>query len=203
MTSGYSDQLLRATEIHDKFVDESTAFDKETKHYFKILSKSIRDFLTTNPKANTYHLRTMTNELVRYWKGSINSDTERFWAEIYNNHIDIDRKDPLVFALKKKRFRIVEHGIDARNNWAGLKHMKSVTDRFSKADIKQIEKIIADDEQKRLDVLTKCLRKKAVPPTMRLKFGDCIAYFANCKLFDKYFTTEQMVELDNIWRNLK
>lgn len=198
-----TDQLLRTTEIHDKFVDASTAFDDKTKQAIKHMSKYIRDFLTANPKANAYQLRTLTNELLTYWNESINSDTEKFWTELQTNDIDIERKEPLKFALTKKRFRTVEQGIDARNNWADLKKLNSITDKFSKTDIEQIDSIIADDEQNRLDILKKCLRKKAIPPTQYLKFGECMAYFANCRLFDKYFTTGQVEELYDIWKNFK
>lgn len=202
-TLGHTDQLLRITEIHDKFVDASTAFDDKTKQGFKHLSKYIRDFLTSNPKANSYQLRTLANELLTYWNESINNDTEKFWTELRTNDIDIERKEPLKFALTKKRFRTVEQGIDARNNWADLKKLNSIADKFSKTDIEQIDSIIACDEQNRLDILRKCLRKKAIAPTQYLKFGECMAYFANCRLFDKYFTTGQVEELYDIWKNFK
>jgi len=202
-TLGHTDQLLRTTEIHDKFVNASTEFDDNTKQGFKYFSKYIRDFLTANPKANAYQLRILTNELLTYWNESINRDTEYFWAELQANNIDIERKEPLKFALAKKRFRTVEQGIDARNNWTDLKGLKSITDKFSKTDIQQIDSIIADDEQNRLDILKKCLRKKTIPPTQYLKFGECMAYFANCRLFDKYFTKEQVEELYGIWKNFK
>jgi hypothetical protein len=202
-TLGHTDQLLRTTEIHDKLVDSSTAFDDKTKQAFKKLSKYIRDFLTSNPKANAYQLRTLTNELLTYWNESINSDTEKFWADLQTNNIDIERKEPLRFALTKKCFRTVEQGVDARNNWAELRKLKSITDNFSNTDIEQIDSIIAEDERNRLDILKKCLRKKAIPPTQYLKFGECMAYFANCRLFDKHFTTDQVEELYDIWKNFK
>lgn len=203
MTTLEHTQLLRTTEIHDKLVNASTTFDDETKQAFKYVSKYIRDFLTANPKTNAYQLRTLTNELLTYWNESINRDTEKFWTELQTNNIDIERKEPLKFALTKNRFRNVEQGIDARNNWPDLKKLKSITDRFSNTEIQQIDRIIADDEQTRLDVLKKCLRKKAIPPTQYLKFGECMAYLANCRLFDKYFSTEQVEELYDIWRNFK
>jgi hypothetical protein len=202
-TLGHTDQLLRTTEIHDKFVDASTAFDNKTKQGFKYISKYIRDFLTNHPKVNAYQLRTLTNALLTYWNESINRDTENFWTELQANNIAIQRKNPLKFALTKKRFRNVEQGIDARNNWPDLKKLKSITDKFSKTDIEQIDAIIADDEQTRLGILKKCLRKKAIPPTQYLKVGECMAYFANCRLFDKYFTREQVEELYDIWKNFK
>ena len=202
-TLGHIDQLLRTTEIHDKFIDASPTFDEKKKQNFKILSKYTRDFLTANPKANTYQLRTLANELLTYWNESISCETEFFWEELHANYIDIERKEPLRFALAKKRFRTVEQAIDARNNWTDLKPLNLIIDKFSKTEIEQIDSIIADDEQNRLDILKKCLGKKIIPPTKYLKFGECMAYFANCRLFDKYFSTEEVEELYNVWRKYK
>lgn len=192
---GHREKLFRTTEIHDNLVDFLSTFDDLTKQAFKTQSKFIRDFLTSNPKANSYQLRTLTNELLRYWNGSINPITEIFWIELRKNNIDFERKEPLRFALIKKRFRNVEQGIDAKNNWVNLKSVKSITDNFSKLEIIEIERIISADEKNRLGILKKVLIKKVIPPTQYLKFGECMAYFANCRLFDKEFTNGEIEEL--------
>jgi hypothetical protein len=202
-TLGYREKLIQATQIHDNLVDISNVFDEQTKQVFKTLSKYIRDFLNNNPKANSYQLRTLTNELLIYWNESIKPDTEVFWTELRRNKIDFERKEPLRFALTKNRFRTVELGMDARNYWIYLKTQATITDNFTKTEIEKIDNIIIDDEKKRFDVLKKCLNKKAIPQTQYLKFGECMAYFANCRLFDKYFTTGQVEELYNIWTNFK
>ncbi len=202
-TLEHREKLWRTTEIHDNLIDVSIIFDDHTKQAFKTQSKFIRDFLTNNPKANSYQLRTLTSELLTYWNESIKPDTEAFWTELRKNDIDFERKEPLKFALTKGRFRNVEQGMDARNYWTKLKGEKSIIDNFTQAQIQVIDKIISDDEQRRLDILKKCLIKKAIPQTQYLKFGECMAYFANCRLFDKYFTTGQVEELYDIWKNFK
>ncbi len=198
---GHREKLWRTTEIQDNLVDMSTVFDNQTKQYFKTQSKFIRDLLTNNPKANSYQLRTLTSELLIYWNESIKPDTEIFWTELRKNNIDFERKEPLKFVIAKKRFRNVEQGIDARNHWKYLKSQKSITDNFTKSEIIEIDSIIANDEKRRLDILEKCLLKRTIPQSQYLKFGECMAYFANCRLFDQYFTAERVEELYNIWRN--
>jgi phage terminase large subunit GpA-like protein len=202
-TLGHKEKLWRTTEIHDKLIDVSTIFDDQTKQAFKTQSKFIRDILTNNPKANSYQLRTLTSELLTYWNESIKPETEAFWTELRKNDIDFERKEPLKFALTKGRFRNVEQGMDARNYWTKLKMEKSIIDNYTQAQIQIIDKIILDDEQRRHDILKKCLIKKAIPQTQYLKFGECMAYFANCQLFDKYFSTGQIEELYQIWKNFK
>jgi len=114
-TLEHKEKLWRTTEIHDNLIDVSILFDDHAKQAFKTQSKFIRDFLTNNPKANSYQLRILTIELLTYWNESIKPDTEAFWAELQKNNIDFERKEPLKFALAKGRFRNVEQGMDARN----------------------------------------------------------------------------------------
>ena len=169
-TFGHKEKLWHTTKIQDNLVDDSIVFDNKTKQAFKTQSKFIRDFLTNNPKANSYQLKSLTNELLTYWNESINPDTEIFWTELKDNGIDFERKEPLRFALTKKRFRNVEQGIDARKHWTELKNRKEITDKYSQAEIEKIETIIADDENRRLEILKKCLRKNEIPQTQYLKF---------------------------------
>lgn len=202
-TFGHKEKLWHATEIQDNLVDGSIVFDNQTKQAFKTQSKFIRDFLTNNPKANSYQLKSLTNELLTYWNESINPDTEIFWTELKDNGIDFERKEPLRFALTKKRFRNVEQGIDARKHWTELKNRKEITDKYSQAEIEKIETIIADDENRRFEILKKCLRKNEIPQTQYLKFGECMAYMNNCGLWEKYFNKEEVQQLYNIWTNFK
>src|SRR5205085_8788908 len=127
-----------------------------------------------------YQLRMLTNELLSYWNESINADTEKFWAELHANDIDFERKEPLRYAMTKKRFRNVEQSIDARINWVNLKEQHSISDKYSKSEIEQIDNIIADDEKNRHEVLKRSLQKGKIPQTQYLKFGECIAFFSRC-----------------------
>lgn len=202
-TLGHREKLWLTTEIHDNFVDLSTVLNEQTKQAFKTQSKFIRDFLTNNPKINSYQLRTLASELLTYWNESIKPDTEAFWTELRKNDIDFERKEPLKYALTKGRFKNVEQGMDANIYWIKLKNEKSIIDKFTQIEIKEIDNIIAVDEKRRYDILKKCLSKNAIPQTQYLKFGECVAYFANCHLFEKYFTTEQVEALYEIWENFK
>ena len=93
--------------------------------------------------------------------------------------------------------------MDARNYWTKLKSQNSITESFTKTEIQEIDDIVAEDEKRRLEILKKCLNKKTIPQSQYLKFGECMAYFANCRLFDKYFTSGQVEELYDIWKNFK
>ena len=201
MILSHREKLFKTTLIHDNLVDISNVFDEQTKRFFKSQSSLIRNFLNENPKANSYHLQTLTNGLLKYWNESIKPETEFFWTELKLNNIDFERKEPLRFALNKNRFSVVEQGIDARNYWGILKTNKSITDNFSKFEINKIDNIITEDEKRRFDILKKCLTKKAIPQTLYLKFGECMAYFNNCQLFEKHFTVDDVKELYTIWKN--
>lgn len=197
------DKLILITRINDKVVDRSTIMDKKTKEAFKNLSKKIRDLIEKEPKMNSYGLNSLKSVLLTYWNESINPDTESFWTELKDNGIDYERKEPLKFALAKKQFRRVDQGIDARKHWSELKKRKEITNKYSRTEIEEIEAIIAADENRRLEILKKCLRKNEIPQTQYLKFGECMAYLNNCGLWDKYFIKEEVQQLYDIWTNFK
>lgn len=197
------EKLILTTKINDKVVDNSTIMDEKTKEAFKSLSKYTRDLLETETKMNSYELNSLKGRLLTYWNESINPDTEIFWKELKTNGIDYERKEPLRFALEKKRFRQVEQGIDARNHWTELKKLKEIQQRFIKTEIEEIDDIILKDEKQRIEVLKKCLRKKEIPQTQYLKFGECMAYANNCRLWNNYFSQTEVDELYDIWKNFE
>ncbi|REG88215.1 hypothetical protein [Winogradskyella sediminis] len=200
------EKILKTVEIHERIVRKSTEIDNETKPYFLELSKFTKDCLSDESKIgklNSYQIKSLEKELLIYWNETISLETEKFWTEILNEKLNIKRKEPLKFALDKNRFRNVEQGIEARKYWNELKKIKSINDKFSKTEIEKIEKIIAEDENKRIGILKKCLAKKVIPKSHYLKFGECMAYFTNCRLFNKYMTEKEVDELHEIWRNFK
>ena len=200
---GHIDKLLKTTEIQDNVVSASALLDHQTKQAYRQQSAFIRDFLAKNPNANSYQLKSLTSEILTYWNESINPDTETFWAELRQSNIDFERKEPLRFALEKGRFRNVEQGIDAKNHWSSMKQLYAITNNYTQAEIEQLDRIIEEDENKRHKVLKKCLAKRSIPQTQYLKFGECMAYFGRCNLFDAYFSKEQVDELYAIWKNFK
>lgn len=197
------DKLILTTKINDKVVDGSTIMDEKTKEAFKDLSKYTRDLLEKEPKMNSYGLNSLKSGLLTYWNESINPDTESFWTELKINGIYYERKEPLKFALEKNQFRRVDQGMDARKHWTELKNRKEITDKYSQTEIEKIETIIAEDENRRLEILKKCLRKNEIPQTQYLKFGECMAYMNNCGLWDTYFKNEEVQQLYDIWTNFK
>ena len=202
-TLGNTEKLILVTKINDKVVECSTNMDEKTKESFRNLSKFTRDILEKEPKMNSYGLNSLKSGLLTYWNESINPDTESFWTELKINRIDYERKEPLKFVLEKNQFRRVEQGMDARMHWGELKKRKEITDKYSKAEIEKIEIIIAEDENRRLEILKKCLRKNGIPQSQYLKFGECMAYMNKCELWDKYFNKDEVQQLYNIWTNFK
>lgn len=197
-------KLTLTIEINDKIVDSSLIMDSKMKDAFKDLSKHIKELLLTNEsKISSYGLNSFKNDLLIYWNESVNLDTERFWAELKRNGVDYERKEPLKFALEKKRFRRVDQGMDARKHWDELKKLQEVQQRFTKTEIEELGAIISKDEKQRIEILKKCLRKKEIPQTQYLKFGECMAYVKKCGLWDKYFEQSEVDDLYEIWRNFK
>ena len=200
------EQILRTVEIHEKIVNESTEMENDTKSHFLNLSEFTKNCLNDKSKTekfNSYQINSLKNELLIYWNETISVETEKFWTEVKNEKLNLERKEPLKFALSKNRFRNVEQGIGARKYWNSLKSLKSIKKEYLDLEIKKIDEIIVEDENKRIGILKKCLAKKNIPKSQYLKFGECMAYFANCGLFEKYLTEKEVTELYTIWKNFK
>lgn len=198
----YKEKLIRAIEIQDKISADSDNFDTNAKKSFLNYSKICIDQLNDSQESfNLTQLRAMTREILIYWNKSIGIDTEKFWIELRNENIDFPRRDELKFAIDKGRFRRVDQGMGAKKYWKTIKEMPTVKERFSSNEINLIDSIIDKDEKTRLEILRKCIKKKAIPQTQYLKFGECMAYFGDCGLFDKYFEKKEVDELYDIWKN--
>ncbi|CAA9201072.1 hypothetical protein FLA105534_03395 [Flavobacterium bizetiae] len=212
LRTDYIEKLLKTIEIQRMILNNSRFFDKKLKEKSSnfILDGS-RDFSLENiilemlAKENLTltQLKSTCKMLLTFWNEGIGVDVELFWIELKKHNIDFERNDELKFALNKNRFRRVDQGFGARRDWNLMKDMQSLKDRFSVSEIEQIGKIIEADENKRVEILKKCLLKKQIPKSQYLKFGECWAYLSYCNLFEKYFDQEQKDELSDIHRNFK
>jgi hypothetical protein len=196
----FKQKLLKTIEIQNRLVGNSNNLDNNSKEGFVNLGNYWIDRIGKESFTLTV-LKSIASDILTYWKESIGIDTELFWTELQNNNIDFERKDELNFAIEKGRFRRVEIGIGARNDWSVIKEFDSIQKRFSKENIEKVDLIIDQDEKNRLEILRKCLRKKEIPRTQYLKFGECWAYISNCRLWDKYFSKDEVEELLNIWKS--
>src|SRR5690554_1080593 len=196
--SEYRDQLLRTIQIQNDLLNDFDLFDPRTEE--AIINLGI--YWTERLKSEHFtltQLKSITNDILTMWKETIGIATEMFWSELKKNNIDFERKDELNFALQKGRFRRVDIGMGAKKDWNVIKDFDSIKNRFSKDEIEKITNIIDLDEKTRLEILKNCLKKKEIPQSQYLKFGECMAYMSNCGLWDKYFAKTEVTELYDIW----
>ena len=200
--SEYKEQLLRTIQIQNDLLNDFDLFDPKTKEAIINLGLYWTERLDSEHFTLT-QLKSITNDILTMWKETIGIATELFWTELKKNNIEFERKDELNFALQKGRFRRVDIGMGARKDWNVIKDFDSIKGRFSNDEIEKISKIIDLDEKTRLEILKKCLRKKEIPQTQYLKFGECMAYMSNCGLWDKYFAKTEVNELYDIWNKFE
>jgi hypothetical protein len=200
--SEYKDQLLRTIQIQNDLLNDFDLFDPKTKEAIINHGNYWTERLNTEYFTLT-QLKSITNDILTMWKESIGIATEMFWTELKKNNIDFERKDELNFALQKGRFRRVDIGMGAKKDWNVIKDFDSIKDRFTRDEIEKISNIIYLDEKTRLEILKKCLRKKEIPQTQYLKFGECMAYMSNCGLWDKHFAKTEVNELYDIWNKFE
>jgi hypothetical protein len=193
----YIEKLLNLIKIENRLVNDSKHFDDKHKEAIVYFENYYIEIINKEPITLT-QLKSITSNILTFWKESIGIDTELFWIELKKNNIDFERKVEINFALEKNRFRRVDVGIGARKYWTVIKDFDSIQKRFSKEEIEKISLIIENDEKTRLEILKKCLRKKEIPQTQRLKYGECWAYMSQCGLLKKYFSKEEIEELHNL-----
>lgn len=200
--SEYKNQLVRTIHIQNDLVNNGDLFDPKTKEALVNQGNYWSDRLS-NESFSLTQLKFVSSNILTLWKESVGIATEMFWVELKKNNIDFERKDELNFALQKGRFRRVDVGMAARKDWSVMKEFDAITNRFTKDEIEKISDIIESDEKTRLELLKRCLRKKEIPQTQYLKFGDSMAYMSHCGLLNKHFNEIEVDELYDIWNNFK
>ncbi len=198
--------FLEVIKIGSKIMAESEIVDKKTKEAFKTHDiwnvKTINESIT-NKDLSSAGLKSLTDAYFTFWNESAGLDIEQFWNYLENNSFNFDRKDPLKYALEKGKFRNVHQGMSVRKDWDRLKNSNLLKNRLSKENIRQLDKIVKQDEHKRLELLKKCLAKQNIPQTQYLRFGDSMGYFGYCGLFEKYFTQSEYKELHEVWEKFE
>ena len=193
------DHLLKSIDIQNRIIKDSHNFDDNTKTTFFNYSNQLKEVI--QGKLTQTQIKSISKEFLVFWNEGIGPEVEAFWAELKDIGLEFERRDELEFALKNKRFRRVDQGIAAKKHWNDLKSTPNIIERFSADEISVISEVVSKDEESRHAILKKCLEKNSIPKTQYLKFGECMAYFSNCGLFEKYFRDEEIKTLYSIWNN--
>jgi len=197
----YKEQVLTLIQVQDDVVKNSRSMDSATKEAFLNFTRISRQQL--DGELTLTQMKSLVNGVLTFWRESIGVEVEKFWTELKAQNIDFERRDELEFAISKGRFRRVDMGMAARKDWILMRDLASVKKRFSERELVIIDQVIKNDENERLEILRKCLKKNEIPQSKYLKFGECMAYFAHCALFDQYFSRGQIEQLNTIWQNFR
>ena len=197
----FNDNFRKILTINNEIINSSKLINEKTKEQFISFSKALENILNENPKLNSYQRKSLTSDFLIYWNETTSIDCEKFWNETEKNEIKLDRKEPLRFLLKNKRFQYVEQAIQIKKHWAELKELKSIQNRYNKNELIEIEDLSTKDEIKRKELLQKCLIKKQIPKIKYLYFGECMAYYAQTELLQTEFSLTEISTLHEIWKN--
>ena len=187
-------------------IRDRTNVDNQTKIAFEALnnySKKHIENAIKNQKLTAYEVKSLESEFFKYWNESINQEVELFWEEINKNKLPYQRKSPIRELLTKGRFRHVEQWIDLFNNLEELKKNKFLSKQFTKTEIEKFYELVNAEEEKRFKLVNKCYRKKKIPFSQYLKFGESMAFLERCDLTKKYFTEKERKEIYEIWKSTK
>jgi len=198
--------FYRIIAIGDEIIIDSENYHSQTIesmiNYSQYVISRINE-LSKNGKQNLTIINSFKRNYLIFWNESVSIEAEMFWLKLKNEKIEVERREPFKYALLKNRFQNVHQGMEANKNWNKIKEFGYINTRFSKNEIIKLQEIIEKDEKERLDFLKKCYERKKIPNRKYLRFGDSVAYFDKCNLFEKYFKSEEVVELMKIWQDFK
>ena len=201
IVENFHDIFNKILVINNDIIETSKVIDENSKKAFEYFSIETKKILDENPKLNSYQRKSLTNEFLIYWNETISIDCEKFWNRIQQNGIELERKDPLQFLLKNKRFKLVEQAIQFKKYWQELSDFESIKKRFTKNELEEIESLSKQDEIKRKILLHNCLKKNQIPKSKYLYFGECMAYYTQTELFNTEFSENETEKLYEIWKN--
>ncbi len=190
--------LLKAIEISADILNKSVSLDNQTKTAFQSQNSYSKNYIHSgfkNDELSSYAVKTLEHEFFKYWNETVNQDIENFWEEINKNGLPYQRKSPITELLAKKRFRQVEQWIDLFNNLEKLKQTGILNKQFTTKEIKELYNLAEAEENKRLELVSKCLKKKKISLPQYQKFVESMAFLERCNLTLKYFSEQEREEL--------
>jgi hypothetical protein len=200
------DLFFKIIAVGNKIINDSENLHPKIKeamsNYSKDIVERIND-INRNGKQNLTVINSFKNDYLIFWNESVSIETEIFWQKLEEEKVEVERKEPLKYALIKNRFQNVHQGMAARKNWNKIIEFGYINKRFTEEEIIKLKQIIDKDEKDRFELLKKCYETKKIPNTKYLRFGDSVAYFNNSNLFEKYFKSNEVVELMKIWQDCK
>ena len=202
-TYNQAKSLLKAIEIGNEVILKSIRLDEKTKVAFIGLNDYSKNYIETainNEKLTATNVKSIEKELLIYWNESISQEVEQFWYLINKNNLPYKRNSPIRELLEKNRFRQVDQWIDLFNNLDALRSGNFLDQQFTKEEIKKLDELIRIEEKKRFELVNKCLRKKKIPFSQYLKFGESMAFLERCNLTKEYFSDKEKEEIYEIWR---
>lgn len=200
-----AERLAKIIDIAETVIRDSETIPEETKQHHLNWGQQVKH-MTLNPEPQfkkVASLKSLESDFLTYWNESIGIHTEVFWNELRQKEIECKRREPLRNALQKGRFRNVHEGMEAAKNFDNLINSRLLESSFLYEELLQLKKIIAEDTNKRVELLKHCLKKGAIPGSKYLRFGDSVAYMNECNLWSKYFKEDEVRRLMEIWSNFK
>jgi len=193
----YAKQILQAIAITKDIIGKSLAFNTKSKEGILTTTVWTEEIILKGLEEGTTTMTGLKSLLgiLELWNVAINIDAELYWWEIETCNLPFQRKEALTFILNKGRFATVYQAMDARINWKNLVQSGFLQKRFSQDQLTFVENCIKNDEQKRYNLLSSCLKKGKYPKNAHSSYGGSLFYMIECKLIGKYFTSEQITKL--------
>lgn len=195
--------LERLLEISD-FISNSSILmsDEEKNHRKEAVLQTKQSLLRYQTDLiahfNSLSIRGEIEMFLIFWNEWLSLDSERFWAEVEKEKIEVKRKKSLRNILVRGRILDVHEAMSARGQWTDLMASNYVAKQFTESERKKLLEIMEMDEMKRVNLFKKCLRNQNLPNSSALMYWDSMAYFSVYNLFEKHFSLEEIYQIIKI-----
>lgn len=195
--------LERLLEISDFISSSSILMSAEEKNLRKeAVSQEKKSLLRYQTDLidhlSSLSIRGLIEGFLIFWNENLSLDSERFWAEVEKEKIDVKRKRSLRNILIRGRILDVHEAMSARAQWTELMSSTFVAKQFSETEREQLHAIMEADEIKRVNLFKKCIRNQNLPNSSALMYWDSMAYFSMYNLFEKHFNTSEIYQIIKI-----
>lgn len=147
-----------------------------------------------NDKFTLYDAKILQNELLHYFKYSLNLMVLEFWSCLNTDNVIHPDPKNLIKVLTTKKLPTIEMWIDLQNNFNEIIASEYVQENLDENEVISIKNILQEEMANRVKYLSRVLYRKGVR-TNYLKFTETFALLNNTGLLVKTFNEDEIAKL--------
>ena len=160
-------------------------------------SEGVMDISEKGQKLSGYQIKSIEQELLKYWNENLNCEVERFWELISEKSLHFERSKTFENIISKRRFKNVEQAIQVYNEIFS-ESLTNMNSESLKSRLAQLTEVVGLDKERRIKQTKKWIRIQSVSFSDSLKFGENYAYLKRTGLFETLLDQKEKEILEKL-----